>query len=348
MMTTEATTDEAVADEAVAESPQVETVRYSNHVEVAEPLLTIEDLSVEFRTRTGVVKALENIHLNVYPEETVGLVGESGSGKSVLSYTIMNLLESSATITQGQIRYGQENLLSAGKPRDNRPHPAFSMIFQNPRTALNPIRPVGKQLMDVLREQGERHQLKKRAIDLLKQVRLPESRFQAYPFQLSGGMCQRVLIALALARSPRLLVADEPTTGLDVVTQETIMELLQGNTQNRMATILITHDLGLAARYCQRIVVMHAGHVVESAPTETLFRAARHPYTRKLIAATPGIITHLGQLSAIPGQLPDLRRKLPPCRYRHRCENYEAVCDTAPLVQTNLTPQHTLACWNPL
>jgi len=186
---------------------------------------------------------------------------------------------------------------------------------------------------------------------LLTRVKIadPERCYHAYPFELSGGMCQRVLIAMALACAPALLIADEPTTGLDVVTQATIMDLIgELALQQRMATLFITHDLGLAAKYCERIVVMHAGHVVEVAPTTELFSAARHPYTAKLIAATPRATMRLADLTAIPGNLPDLRGHLPSCRYSARCERYTALCDTTPLPRPELTPGHLVACWRPL
>jgi peptide/nickel transport system ATP-binding protein len=226
------------------------------------------------------------------------------------------------------------------------------MIFQNPRTALNPIRPVGKQIGDVLYRHANIRQadIKARAIDLLAQVQIvdPGRCYHAYPFELSGGMCQRVMIAMALACTPALLIADEPTTGLDVLTQAAIMDLIQAlGLQNRMATLLISHDLALIARYCDRIVVMHAGHSVESAPTRQLFLTPRHPYTAKLIATTPRAHTKLAELVAIPGNLPDLRQALPACRYSRRCESYATACD-APLPRVEVEAHHTVACWRPL
>jgi peptide/nickel transport system ATP-binding protein len=187
-------------------------------------------------------------------------------------------------------------------------------------------------------------------VQLLAQVQIPdpERRYWAYPFELSGGMCQRVMIALALACGPALLVADEPTTGLDVTTQAAIMDLIDDLARaKRMATLLITHDLGLAALHCERIVVMHAGHVVESAPTAELFASPRHPYTAKLIAATPGPGVSLDDLAAIPGGLPDLRGDLPACRYSRRCERYAPFCDE-PLPLAEVGPRHTVACGKPL
>jgi peptide/nickel transport system ATP-binding protein len=229
----------------------------------------------------------------------------------------------------------------------------ISMIFQNPRTALNPIRRIGRQIEDVLLRHTTtlRENLRERAIECLAQVRIPDPkrRYMAYPFELSGGQCQRVMIALALACNPSLLIADEPTTGLDVTTQAAIMDLIHELSQSaRMATVLITHDLGLAADYCDRIVVMHAGHVIETASTESLFRAPRHPYTVKLIAATPHNAQKLRDLKSIAGNLPDLRRDdLPVCRFSERCERRIPQCDTNPLNRVNVGPEHTIACWNP-
>jgi peptide/nickel transport system ATP-binding protein len=211
---------------------------------------------------------------------------------------------------------------------------------------------VGRQIGDVLLRHGgaKRGEVRKRAVELLAQVQIPdpERRYWAYPFELSGGMCQRVMIALALACGPALLVADEPTTGLDVTTQAAIMDLIDELARaKRMATLLITHDLGLAALHCERIVVMHAGHVVESAPTAELFASPRHPYTAKLIAATPSPGVSLDELAAIPGGLPDLRGELPACRYSRRCERYAPFCDE-PLPLAEVGPRHTVACWKPL
>jgi peptide/nickel transport system ATP-binding protein len=203
----------------------------------------------------------------------------------------------------------------------------------------------------LLRHAGvARGEIRNLAVDLLGQVQIPdpERRYWSYPFELSGGMCQRVMIALALACGPSLLVADEPTTGLDVTTQAAIMDLIDELARaKRMATMLITHDLGLAAEHCERIVVMHAGHVVESAPTAELFANPRHPYTAKLIAATPKPGVSLDELAAIPGGLPDLRGALPACRYSPRCERYAPFCDE-PLPVQEATPGHTVACWKPL
>jgi peptide/nickel transport system ATP-binding protein len=257
------------------------------------PLLEVADLTVEFTTRRGVVRAVEHVDVRVAKGETVGIVGESGSGKSVTSYAVMRILDRAGRIAQGGVRFTGLDVRAASEDqmRDLRGR-EMSMIFQNPRAALNPIRKIGRQIEDVLEQhsQADSAVLTDRAIEMLDQVRIarPRERYHAYPFELSGGMCQRVVIALALACRPQLLIADEPTTGLDVTTQKTVMDLIVELTRQRgMSTILITHDLGLAATYCDRVVVMEKGRVVESAPSRDIFTAPAHPYTRKLMRATP-------------------------------------------------------------
>lgn len=318
------------------------------------PLLSVEELSLEFRTRSGIVRALENVSFQIFKGETVGIVGESGSGKSVTAFSVMGILDPAAKITNGSVEFGGMNLLKApeNQLREMRGR-EMSMIFQNPRTALNPIRKVGKQLEDILIRHTNLRRVRAQdtAVELLRQVRIPDPkrRYHAYPFELSGGMCQRVMIAMAIACSPWLLIADEPVTGLDVTTQAVIMDLIRDLSKKKnMATILITHDLGLAAEYCDRIVVMHGGHVVECAPSEVLFQNPKHPYTAKLIGATPGWDGALESLSAIPGGLPDLRGELPPCRYSGRCERYSAECDEVPLPHAEVDPGHLVFCRSPL
>ncbi|MGA7864390.1 MAG: ABC transporter ATP-binding protein [Stellaceae bacterium] len=320
----------------------------------ATSLLAVSNLSVEFRTRSGTVRALERVGFEVARGETVAIVGESGSGKSVTAYALLGLLDPAARVISGSILFGGLELLRAGeRALEEMRGREFSLISQNPRGALNPIRPIGKQLEDVLVRHGSvtRAQAPSRAVEMLAKVGIPdpERRAGAYPFELSGGMCQRVTIALALACSPALLIADEPTTGLDVTTQAVVMDLLaELAAASLMATILITHDLGLAGEYADRIVVMHAGHVVESAPVPELFSHPRHPYTAKLIAATPKPDMQLADLTAIPGNLPDVRRAdLPNCRYSARCARHQAKCE-APLPSISVGPSHLVACWQPL
>lgn len=319
------------------------------------PLLDVRGLSLEFRTRGGTVHALQDVAFEVARGETVGLVGESGSGKSVLSYAMLGISDAAARITAGSAVFGGLDLLKSSEDElEAIRGRELSMIFQNPRTALNPIRRVGHQIEDVLLRHTAttRDQARKRAIECLAQVRIPDParRYFAYPFELSGGQCQRVMIALALACRPALLIADEPTTGLDVTTQAAVMDLIRELARQRqMATVLITHDLSLAAEYCDRIVVMHAGHVVESAPVRDLFDAPRHPYTAKLIASTPREHGTLADLASIPGTLPDLRRAdLPACRFSERCDRVRAECAGTPLTRREVAPRHFLACRHPL
>ncbi len=259
------------------------------------PLLDITNLTVEFATRRGTVQAVKAIDVSVAKGETVAIVGESGSGKSVTSYAVVRILDRAGKVAEGSISFSGVDLVAASEAqmRDIRGR-EISMIFQNPRAALNPIRKVGKQIEDVLLEhvQATRATAREKAIEALAKVRIarPEERYDAYPFELSGGMCQRVVIALALACQPQLLIADEPTTGLDVTTQKAVMDLIVELTRERgMSTILITHDLGLAAAYCDKVVVMEKGNVVETAKASEIFRNPQHAYTRKLMQATPRI-----------------------------------------------------------
>jgi len=259
----------------------------------AIPILEVSDLTVEFSTRRGTVRAVQHVDLSIAKGETVGIVGESGSGKSVTSFAVMRILDHAGRIAKGAVHFSGLDLTAASEDqmRELRGR-EISMVFQNPRAALNPIRKVGHQIEDVLRQHSQVNsaELADKAVEMLDQVRIarPRERYHAYPFELSGGMCQRVVIALALACRPRLLIADEPTTGLDVTTQKTVMDLIVELTrQQSMSTILITHDLGLAATYCDRVVVMERGSVVESAASAAIFTAPAHPYTRKLMRATP-------------------------------------------------------------
>ncbi len=318
------------------------------------PVLRVENLSVAFHTRGGLVRALDRVGFSVGAGQTMALVGESGSGKSVTAYAIMGLLEAAGRITGGRALLGDTDLVATppkelARIRGRR----VAMIFQNPRAALNPIRTVGKQIADVLLRHGgaTRANAWDRAIEALRNVGIPDParRAKAYPFELSGGMCQRVMIAIAVAARPELLIADEPTTGLDVTTQAVVMDLIQQMAaETGMATILITHDLALAAERAGRIAVMHAGHMVEDADTASLLSRPSHPYTARLIAATPTAAGSLDSLSSVPGGLPDLRRAdIPHCRYAARCERRTDACDQIVEMRAH-TPGHGVACWNPL
>jgi peptide/nickel transport system ATP-binding protein len=268
----------------------------------AQPLLDVSDLTVEFATRRGIVRAVQHVNITVGKGETLGIVGESGSGKSVTSYAVMRILDRAGKIAEGSVMFSGIDVKTATEDqmRDLRGR-EISMIFQNPRAALNPIRKVGDQIEDVLRQhvQSAASDRGEKAIEALEAVKIarPRERYHAYPFELSGGMCQRVVIALALACNPQLLIADEPTTGLDVTTQKAVMDLIVELTRRRgMSTILITHDLGLAAAYCDRVVVMEKGRVVETALSANIFADPQHPYTKKLMRATPRLGVSLRDL----------------------------------------------------
>ncbi|MCP3386969.1 ABC transporter ATP-binding protein [Bradyrhizobium sp. CCGUVB4N] len=269
----------------------------------AQPLLDVQDLTVEFTTRRGIVKAVQHVNISVAKGETLAIVGESGSGKSVTSYAVMRILDRAGKIAEGSVMFSGIDVKAASEAqmRDLRGR-EVSMIFQNPRAALNPIRKVGDQIEDVLRTHVQQAMVSdhgEKAIEALEQVKIarPRERYHAYPFELSGGMCQRVVIALALACNPQLLIADEPTTGLDVTTQKAVMDLIVELTKRKaMSTILITHDLGLAAAYCDRVVVMEKGRVVETAKAADIFANPQHPYTKKLMRATPRLGVSLRDL----------------------------------------------------
>jgi peptide/nickel transport system ATP-binding protein len=258
------------------------------------PLLAVEDLAVGFDVRGGRVIAVDGVSFSIRPGETLGLVGESGSGKSVMAYALVGLLARNGRIDRGQIRFsGQDLLAEADQMRAVRGR-QIAFIFQNPRAALNPIRSVGDQVRDAIEASGRatRGRSAQRALELLDQVRIERAkdRFGAYPHELSGGMCQRILIAMALAAEPSLLIADEPTTGLDVTTQKTIMDTLyELGASHGLATLLITHDVGLAARYCRRIAVMCEGKIVETGPAAQVLEQPGVAYTQRLVAATPRV-----------------------------------------------------------
>jgi peptide/nickel transport system ATP-binding protein len=300
---------------------------------VTGSLLSVRDLSVEFRTRSGTVHALEGVSFDIAAGEMLGIVGESGSGKSVTAYSLLGLLDRAARVTSGAALFDGRDLLRLRQAEMNELRgKEISIVFQNPRTALNPIRAVGQQIADVIarHDPGPATTIREKVLAALRQVRIPdpERRLGAFPHELSGGMCQRVGIAMALACAPRLLVADEPTTGLDVTTQAVVMDLFRETIRaHGVSAVLITHDLALASEHCDRIVVMHAGHVVEDAPVGAIF----------------------ADLQPIEGALPDLRRAdLPHCRFAERCARRAPVCDAGPLRAVALSPAHRVACRLPL
>jgi len=319
------------------------------------PLLSVQNLTVDFTTRSGMLHVLEDVSFDIGAGEIVGIIGESGSGKSVTAYAVMGILDPAARIRSGRIAFeGTDVLQMDRRARDNWRGKEASIIFQNPRTALNPIRAVGDQIADVIARHtpARAAEVRARTIATLKQVQIPdpERRMAAFPFELSSGLCQRIGIAIALACAPKLLIADEPTTGLDVTTQAAIMDLICALARERsMSVALITHDLALASEYCDRIVILHAGHVVETARTADVISCPSHPYTAQLLRSVPSLVDRIDELQAIDGSLPDLRRAdLPPCRFAERCDRRLPACDAGKPEAAPVGPGHTVACRNPL
>lgn len=318
-------------------------------------ILEIKGLKTQFYTEAGIVRAVDGVDLTVRRSEVLGLVGESGCGKSVTALSIMRLVSRPGKIVEGEIIFDGENLLEKTETemtdiRGNR----ISMIFQQPQSSLNPVFRIGDQLSEVLnihqdlgKEEGQ-----KRAVELLTMVGIPEPerRARAYPFELSGGMAQRVMIAMALACVPELLLADEPTTALDVTIQAQILDLMR-NLRSKMETsiILITHDLGVVAEMCDRVTVMYAGRVVEEAPVEELFEAPKHPYTAALIGSTPVLGQAEKELTTIPGSVPNLIDLPPGCKFAPRCqariENELEICTQEEPVLQMVNAQHQVRCW---
>lgn len=296
------------------------------------PLLEIENLSVQFKTAAGLLRAVDQFNLAITPGEIVSIVGESGSGKSVAMLAVMGLLPWQAKISADRLSFdGQDLLRLSGRQRRKLVGRDLAMIFQEPMTSLNPCFTVGWQLMEGLKvhEGGTRRQRRATAIDLLRQVGIPapEERLSAYPHQLSGGMSQRVMIAMAIACRPRLLIADEPTTALDVTIQAQILELLTDLTRERgMSLVLITHDMGVVAETADRVVVQYAGQQMESADVLGLFTWPRHPYTAALLEALPERATG-GMLATIPGLVPGVTDRPPACLFAPRCRFRQARCD---------------------
>jgi peptide/nickel transport system ATP-binding protein len=298
------------------------------------PILSVKNLAVEFKTAKGNLRAVSDVSFDISAGDTLGIVGESGCGKSVTALAILGLIPAPhGKIVRGSITFkGQELVgLSESKYRSIRGRD-ISMIFQEPMTALNPVFRIGSQMVNVLcRHQSlSRKQARARAIEMLKAVGIPspENRIDDYPHQLSGGMRQRVMIAMALSCGPSLLLADEPTTALDVTTQAQVMyEISKLQKEQHMAMVLVTHDLGVVAESCQNVLVMYCGQVVEAASVKELFRNPRHPYTRGLIASIPVVREKkLARLPTIEGMVPDLLDLPPGCRFVDRCERAVDRC----------------------
>lgn len=306
-----------------------------NALNQQSPLLSVKDLCVEFHTEQGAINVLDNVSFDLHPGETLGLVGESGCGKSVTSLAIMRLLPQPAgSIVSGQIEFKGNDLakLPAKQMRSIRGN-RIAMIFQEPMTALNPVKTVGSQLLEIYQLHraglGKKQQFQS-AVNMLEKVGIPEAakRMGEYPHQLSGGMRQRVMIAMALACEPDILIADEPTTALDVTIQAQILDLISDlQKENGMSVLFITHDLGVIAELCDNVAVMYAGRVVERTSVEHLFKDPKHPYSQGLLSAIPKLDgVPKTKLSTIEGQVPTLMEMPKGCRFKNRCPKAEDDC----------------------
>ena len=318
-------------------------------------LLRIEDLKTHFFTRDGVVRAVDGVSFDVHQGETLAVVGESGCGKSVTALSVLRLIASPpGRIVSGDIRFENKSLLtlSESEMRELRGND-ISMIFQEPMTSLNPVLTVGHQIAEALRVHRGlgRAEASAGAVQMLRQVDIPEPERRAneYPHQLSGGMRQRVMIAMALACEPRLLIADEPTTALDVTIQAQILDLMRAlKEKSGAAIVLITHDLGVVAEMAQRVVVMYAGRKVEEAPVDALFARPRHPYTRGLLASIPRLgeaSQNARRLAEIPGVVPSLKDEIPGCVFAPRCPHATEHCRREYPPLEDKGGGHSVACW---
>lgn len=320
-----------------------------------KPLLEVKNLKTYFYTEDGVVRAVDGVNFHVYPGEVLGIVGESGCGKSVTSLSVMRLISAPGKIVEGEIIFDGKDMVKASEEemmqvRGNR----ISMIFQQPQSALNPVFRAGDQISEVLNIHQDfgKEAGRDRAVELLKLVGIPEpeSRADAFPHELSGGMSQRVMIAMALACVPDLLIADEPTTALDVTIQAQILDLMRDmRKQLGSAMILITHDLGVIAEMANRVAVMYAGEVVEESPVASLFDAPHHPYTKGLIGSIPVLGEVRERLDVIPGSVPNLINLPPGCRFAPRCrarvEHNLTICTEQHPDLVEVSEGHKARCW---
>lgn len=314
--------------------PAITTARSPKTSAINEPVLSVRGLTTVFRTRAGDFTAVDNLSFDLLPGECLGIVGESGSGKSVASLSIMGLIDYPGSVTQGEILFEGRDLrrLKAGALRALRGS-RLSIIFQDPQTALNPLFPVGKQMTDVVRAHRSvsKSEAAALAVEKLRLVGMsePEARLRAYPWELSGGLRQRVAIAMALLLDPVLVIADEPTTALDVSIQAQIVDLLRSLKQDlNFSLIFISHDLGVISNIADRVLVMYAGRAVESGPVKATFDRPHHPYTNALLASAPTLASDPSHpLAAIEGTLPTLAQMPPGCVFAPRCPRVQPVCN---------------------
>lgn len=315
------------------------------------PLLSINGLSLEFITFDGTYKAIDSVSLDLAAGEALGLVGETGCGKSVLTRSAFGLVPSPpAKITSGTVLFeGQDILQFSDEQLRNMRGKDVAMIFQDPMTFINPVFKIGTQLMDAVRAQRKvnKREAKEIVLTMLDKVQLPnpQRQFDSYPHQLSGGMRQRVLIAMALSAEPKLLIADEPTTALDVTIQAQILDLMQSLVDDMgISLIMISHDLGVVAEICSRVAVMYAGQIVEDAPIDRIFSHPSHPYTQGLLNAVPHPLRPVSHLTSIPGSLPDLYTPPRGCRFAARCQWVNDDCTAAPVQPISIAQDHQVSC----
>src|SRR5580692_5233474 len=315
------------------------------------PLLSVSNLTTAFATSRGEITAVEDVSFSLNEGEILGIVGESGSGKSVTALTIMGLLpQPPARVAAGEVRFGSDVLTRLSDTRMQRIRgPGIAMVFQEPMTSLNPVFTIGEQVMETIRahERLSQRAIYTRALEMLEKVGIPSAarRMVDYPHQLSGGQRQRVMLAIALACRPRLLIADEPTTALDVTIQAQILDLMMDlRDEFGMAIIIITHNMGVVAETADRVLVMYAGRIVEEAPVARLFHRPLHPYTRGLLECVPSLTEETERLVAIPGTLPDPARRPHGCRFTPRCRHAVAACAAALPPLAIYDTAHTAAC----
>ena len=316
-----------------------------------EILLRVDDLHTTFKTDKGEVQAVNGLSFDLHEGEILGIVGESGSGKSVTAYSIMQILADNGSVKSGKVLYKGKDILenSADEMRKFRGK-CCSIIFQDPMTSLNPVFTIGNQLKEAIKLHTDKRgdELKKRAVEMLELVGInePERRLKQYPFELSGGMRQRVMIAMALACEPDILIADEPTTALDVTIQAQILELMQSiQKELGMAIIMITHDLGVVAQMCDEIIVMYAGSICEQGTAEEIFYNPRHEYTKGLMRSIPSVDSDGSKLEPITGTPIDLLNMPEGCPFAPRCDNAMKICIRRRCERMEINENHAAACW---
>jgi peptide/nickel transport system ATP-binding protein len=319
---------------------------------MAAPILQVKDLRTEFVTPGGIITAVDGISFDLYPGESLGIVGESGSGKSITALSILRLVPDPGRVVSGRVLFHNQDLLqlSGEEIRDIRGRD-IAMIFQDPQSSLNPVLRTGFQIEEAMLAHGKvtKKQARERTIELLRRVRIPapESRVKDFPHQLSGGMRQRAMIAMGLANAPSILIADEPTTALDVTVQAQILELLADlNRELGAAIVMITHNMGVVAGLCSRVIVMYAGQIVEQGPVEQIFDHPQHPYTWSLLRSIPRVdsLRH-ERLRSIEGLAPDLLRPPSGCRFHPRCPFRIEKCFTEEPPLVEVAPDQMASCW---